>query len=764
MSIRFSLRAKMSILFLLFSGIISVSIALSFSEILRSRLLDELKSKLLTTVTLGAGSLDSAAIQRLLALTEGGLAPGQVASLEQSDDYHRLSGQLARIRATNPQIIRFVYTFIPTENPDMARYLVDADVLGLLSKRQKGEKVSDDDISHIGSDFDISEFAVARSAMASKRTGIDTTYVYDNAFRVNSISGYAPVLDEDGKLVAMLGLDMTDSDVREALAQVSFLSGIISALGLLVSLVLSILMGTLLTQNIKNLRKTVESFGQKDFSARSYIKARDEIGALADSFNLMAQTIVDYQDKISQVEREKAAAEFRGQMEAARNAENRKYLDNISQGLLLMDGERIISPHYSSFLVKLFHWQGSPAGMDFLDFVYPDASAHVQDRQELAEFISLLSSNVQADDAMLDSINPFKERLLMVRDGSTIVVTGHFLRVDKDDAGTSLMVVFEDKTSLVEAQHQYLAETARFATELESIAAILRNGPLLFRDFLGDSQSLLRDFATEQPMTLAADKIDHYFRQFHSLKGAARSLDLHTIAEEAHRIEDQLAGARDTDIIKASLNHLDGALTSIQTTVERFQAFSGNTQATGPTQDLAAFVKSLSAMTEDIGKELGKKIRLDTRIQVDQLPFLRELKNPLIHLIRNAIDHGIEDSYERVAFGKPETAVIVLDIRREGESLLVQVKDDGQGINFAAVRRSAIGKGLLAKDQEASDVDLLKLVFRPGFSSRDEISDLSGRGIGLDAVAQAIKDLGGAIRVSTKTGLGTTFRLRFPVA
>lgn len=760
--LRFGLRFQIIALFLVFSGTVSILIATSFSEVLRARLLDELKTRLLATVVLGARSLDAEALGGLMAPVGEPLDDAEASTLQQTPVYRRLSDQLNAIRATDPGVIRFVYTFVPTSDPNTALYAVDADVLDLLGRQAQGEPV-DDLLSPLGSEFDLTDYAVARQVVADKAPGIDREYVWDSVFQVNSISGYAPILANDGRLVAVLGIDMTDTDVRQSLAQVTLLSGLITGVSLVLSLVLSVFLGAFLTRNVLTLRKTVERFGHQDFTARVNLKARDEIGDLGASFNAMAQTIVDYQDTLTRVEREKAEAEFRSREEAARNAENRKYLDHISQGLLLMDEDRIISGQYSRFLVELFRLETSPAGMDFLDFVYPDAEAHEADRRELAQFLALLKSNTNADPEMIDEVNPFKGRELTVHDGSVIVVDAHFLRVATHGQDEGVMVVFEDRTKLIEAERQRAEELERHEAELEAIAAIVHHGPALFRDFLRDGELALSSFAAEPWDALSDDQVNHYFRLFHSLKGSARALALPRIAEEAHVLEDQLAGGRDRLQMEASLFVLQEGLEAIKTIIGRFQAFGTPGAPASPAQELDQFVGSLGALVADLGTQLEKTVAFHSRVEVDQLPFLSELKNPLIHLVRNAVDHGIEGLYERVASKKPEVAEVWLEVVKEPGRLVISIRDDGRGIDYEAIRRAAVRRGLAAEDDHLTEAQLLKFLFQPQFSSREKVTDVSGRGVGLDVVAEAVRRRRGKVQVKTRKGRGTTFQLVLPL-
>lgn len=761
-ALRFGLRAQIIALFLLFSGAVSVLIATSFSEVLKARLLDELKARLLSTVVLGARSLDADALADLMSTGKQPLADDEATILQQTPAFRRLSDQLNAIRATDPRVIRFVYTFVPTTDPNTALYAVDADVLDLLARQAQGE-VIDDLLSPLGSEFDLTDYAVARQVLAEKAPGIDQEYVWDNVFQVNSISGYAPIWASNGRLVAVLGIDMTDGDVRESLSQVTLLSGAITGVALVLSLLLSVFLGAFLTRNVLQLRKAVERFGQQDFAARVTLRSRDEIGDLGASFNTMAQTIVDYQDTLTRVERERAEAEFRSREEAARNAENRKYLDHISQGLLLMDEDRIISGQYSRFLVELFRLPTSPAGLDFLDFVYPDAVAAEADRRELAQFLSLLKANTNADPEMIDEVNPFKGKELTVHDGSVIVVDAHFLRVATEGRDEGLMVVFEDKTRIIEAERQQAEERERHEAELEAVAAIVHHGPLLFQDFLRDGESAVTSFSSEAWDTLTPDRVDHYFRLFHSLKGSARALALPKIAEEAHALEDQLAGDRDRLQMEASLFVLQEGMEAIKTIIGRFQAFGSPGSPPSPVQELDQFVATLKDLVTDLGTQLEKAVEFHAAIEVDQLPFLSELKNPLIHLVRNAVDHGIEGLYERVASKKPEKAQVWLEVAKEPGRLVVSVRDDGRGVDYEAIQRAAVRKGLLAETDSPTEAQLLKLLFQPRFSSREKVTDVSGRGMGLDVVAEAVRRRRGKVQVKTKKGRGTTFQIVLPL-
>ncbi len=346
-SVRFGLKTKLIVFSVLLTVVMTLLVTLSIYQVVNRQLFNELRSKVLATVKIGADAIDRQRMGHLVALTKPDLPKEDMARLEDSADYRALSDELNRIRDTDPTVIRYVYTFIPTEDPNTTLFVVDADVLDQLASRAKGEKIDDSEISQIGTTFDVTDYEKAREAIKGKTPTLDDKYVWDDVYKVNSITGYAPILDGAGNLLAVMGIDMADVNARAALGDVTRLSLIIAGAAVLLGLLASIFLGIYMTRDVIALRKTVVSYGQGDFSARSSITSRDEVGSLARSFNAMIETITGYQEKLVAAEREKATAELASKVEGARNAENRKYLDNISQGLLMLDENLRIGEQYS---------------------------------------------------------------------------------------------------------------------------------------------------------------------------------------------------------------------------------------------------------------------------------------------------------------------------------------------------------------------------------------------------------------------------------
>lgn len=170
----------------------------------------------------------------------------------------------------------------------------------------------------------------------------------------------------------------------------------------------------------------------------------------------------------------------------------------------------------------------------------------------------------------------------------------------------------------------------------------------------------------------------------------------------------------------------------------------------------------------DLAKTLGKEVRLVIEGGETELDrkMVEKLNEPLIHLIRNAIDHGIETPDERVRRGKPHEGVLRIGARNEGSSIVIEIEEDGRGIDFDRIKAKAVEKRLIAENEDInrfSENDLINLIFMPGFSTNDFITDISGRGYGMDVVKQCVETLKGYIAVDSRRGTGSRFAIHLPL-
>lgn len=170
-------------------------------------------------------------------------------------------------------------------------------------------------------------------------------------------------------------------------------------------------------------------------------------------------------------------------------------------------------------------------------------------------------------------------------------------------------------------------------------------------------------------------------------------------------------------------------------------------------------------MVHELGKQLGKEVELVMEGQATELDktFIEMLVDPLTHLVRNAVDHGMEEKEARHASGKPAVGTIALRAASRGGHIHIEVKDDGRGLDRDRIFAKAVERGLLPAGNRPPDEELNLLIFEPGFSTVEQVSDLSGRGVGMDVVRQNVRALGGRIEVESQVGRGTTIRLVLPL-
>lgn len=170
-------------------------------------------------------------------------------------------------------------------------------------------------------------------------------------------------------------------------------------------------------------------------------------------------------------------------------------------------------------------------------------------------------------------------------------------------------------------------------------------------------------------------------------------------------------------------------------------------------------------IVHDVSQKLGKSIELVMEGEGTELDktMLEALTDPLVHIVRNSIDHGIEAPDVREAAGKPGTGTVKMAAFHQGGNILIQITDDGAGINADKVYQKAVEKGVIEEGQHLSEQEIVDLIFHPGFSTADVVSDISGRGVGMDVVRRNIRGLGGSVEVKTELGKGSVFTIRLPL-
>lgn len=170
-------------------------------------------------------------------------------------------------------------------------------------------------------------------------------------------------------------------------------------------------------------------------------------------------------------------------------------------------------------------------------------------------------------------------------------------------------------------------------------------------------------------------------------------------------------------------------------------------------------------LVRDLSSTMNKQVELRTEGADTELDknFIDKLGDPLMHIIRNSIDHGIESPEARIASGKPATGTITLSASHSGQNILIAIKDDGNGLDASKIRKKAIEKGLIQSEDKMSEKEFTSLILLPGFSTSGEVTSVSGRGVGMDVVNKSVSELKGQMEIMSENGLGTTIMLRLPL-
>jgi two-component system chemotaxis sensor kinase CheA len=226
-----------------------------------------------------------------------------------------------------------------------------------------------------------------------------------------------------------------------------------------------------------------------------------------------------------------------------------------------------------------------------------------------------------------------------------------------------------------------------------------------------------------------------------------------------HLRSDIMQGRNDAD----TLRELDQSVTQLDMLVVNLQNAVMKTRM----QPIGRLFKKYPRLARDLARSLGKDVELvlsGEETEMDKT-MIEDLNDPLVHLVRNAVDHGVETIEGRIAAGKPEKSLVELSARQEGDHILITIADDGRGMRPEVIRNKAIEKGLIT-NEVANTLDenqCLELIFLPGFSTKDEISSVSGRGVGMDVVKTNIQKLNGVVNIHSEPGKGTVLTISLPL-
>ncbi|MBM9593598.1 chemotaxis protein CheA [Roseitranquillus sediminis] len=304
-------------------------------------------------------------------------------------------------------------------------------------------------------------------------------------------------------------------------------------------------------------------------------------------------------------------------------------------------------------------------------------------------------------------------------------------------------------------------ETSGSREAIDDVFLFLQDGEI---DITAADEAPAEAETGDEPVT--ADKVEPQLET--SAGPAAPKSD--SVRVQSHRLDELMDQLGELVIAQARLRRISDELgdTTLGETAEEIERLvTGLRDATLSIRMLpiSLVFGKFRRVVRDLSEELGKPAQLVTEgdeTEVDK-NVIDSLTEPLVHLIRNAIDHGIETPETRAAAGKPAAARVTLRARQAGGEVLISVTDNGGGLDADAIRRRAIERKLIAATDDLSEEALYQLIFEPGFSTAKALSSVSGRGVGMDAVRRVIEDLRGTVEVRSRTGIGTEVTLRLPL-
>jgi two-component system, chemotaxis family, sensor kinase CheA len=480
---------------------------------------------------------------------------------------------------------------------------------------------------------------------------------------------------------------------------------------------------------------------------------------------------------------------------AAREAQEqtRDILKTVHEGFFLLDANYRIGSVWSEALTRMFSRQDF-AGLSFeellKDLVAPATLATA------TKYIKLLWGD-RAHENLMKSINPLGQLEITTDNGhggkETRYLQFDFHRVMGPEGIRHVLCAVGDITSSVLLARELQDSQENANAQVDMMLSMLHVDPLQLLSFLDTAETSLKLVNTilKEPARTDAEfrkKLGGLFRELHGIKGEASALNLKSIASRVHALEDMVSDCKKKPALSGndflplvlklddllahlrSVREMAARLTTLKETAPAAGAAAATNGAGGarpqsrPVEDLSP---ALQAMAERLAQDHAKRFRL-TVAGLGEVPlsYAAIIKDCLIQMLRNAAVHGIEPPEVRRAHTKQDVGVVSVHFRKTGDGYELVFEDDGAGIATEALKAAAVRKQLIS-EEEARGMDTraaMALIFRPGFTTQENVSMDAGRGVGMDVVARSVYALGGKIGVSTHPGRFTRFKILLPAA
>lgn len=609
------------------------------------------------------------------------------------------------------------------------------------------------------------------------------------------------------------------------LAPIRKLAGYILATAIIVTLFASVAglwLGRGIVSPILALRTTTDNIVTvNDPSLRVPVLTSDEVGSLASSFNSLLDQIERSSRQLEEYNQNlQATVEERTAELSEAKASIDEMLDNMQQGVITFDKDMLINDQASDYTESVLVGGGNPVGQHVIDLVFGnDELSDDEFRRTKFALETLFGSDdfqwsITVDSLPAHIIRKHKETEIYLRLSYQPIY-------NEQQEITRIMMIIEDETDLVQAQ----SESQKKQKELQKLSDLLAIDATLLNTFIEESMQQIqesREYIRElkvntQDQKRVLELIAALFRHMHTIKGSAGLFKLKSIAEVAHEMEDYLGQVQRQEISfdVSVADEINDHLTFVEDEIEAFQELRkevfGQDKDTVYAERIEALVRLTESMYEEYARLAPKHkntelfhrqlrlskyalqsqsfhpyvstyqnliSQLSDRLEKRLHPLKASIEWPyfdrqltakingfLIHILRNALDHGVEKPAVRLEKGKDEHAQISFRILREQEHVVIELEDDGGGIDGDKLARKAVEKGLISQEQAETLKwdDKLQLLYASGLSTADQVSDISGRGVGLDAVNAVVQELGGSMQIKSTLGKGTCFSIRLPL-
>jgi two-component system, chemotaxis family, sensor kinase CheA len=591
------------------------------------------------------------------------------------------------------------------------------------------------------------------------------------------ISAFAPIKDKDNNVVGLLEIDYR-VDIELKAAQLDLFKQIM--VPTVVVLILTVFVGHFLGRSISHpilkLRNMAKAVREGDYSIRAEVKSRDEVGQLGGQFNSMLDEINQNRAELADYSKNlEEKVEVRTEELSKANQLLKSILDSLGQGLLVFNKSGDFLPIYSRPSVEIFNT--SLEGKKVWEVL------NEKNDQTIQDWVELLFQEALPFE-QLSALGPKNQAH---QEGRKIELE-YFQMKGLEGQLEGIIVVATDKTERHKAMLAVKKE--------EDFGRILLRALNLKNNFTVFSKEILANISIVENLMMNEEKIDDVKRALHTLKGGLSSFKMDELSKEIHIIEGDFNLGQLMNVAKAfkeTSSKITAQLHSLGEMID--QNIEDGEKRVLYLDDLISFLADIKdeSLKESFSKrfilseieslmdpysDLVADLAQEGSLSVAPLslvngqyrvyaPVYHRLLSSLVHAFRNAIDHGIETADERESIGKKGMAnieVIFNKVRNDserGELLEILIKDDGRGIDVTVLREKLKSKGVEISEQ-LSDHQVLQYIFYDGFSSREKVTETSGRGVGMSAISFEVDKLKGVIEVFSEKGVGTKLAIRIP--